>query len=218
MAILVLFAIPLWLLLRSEKQQAQDATARVQAVQNNIQRLQRQQQSYQALMRQPQNAAILEQSDYLNSLFRRKAFSWTATMGDLETVLPSGLQVLSIDPVVAKDGHVTIRMRVSGARDRAVELVRNLEKSKHFATPRLADEALATANTGTAAIQPVNATNDVNFDILADYRPLPYTEAKSTQNEQPKAEPAAAPKQQKTQKVRGGYIPPNPASPKGGAQ
>jgi type IV pilus assembly protein PilN len=221
MAILAVLAIPLWLLLRSEQQQAQQATARVQAVQSNIQRLQRQQQSYQALMRQPQNAAILEQSDYLNSLFRRKAFSWTATMSDLETVLPSGLQVLSIDPVVAKDGHVTIRMRVSGARDRAVELVRNLEKSKHFVSPRLADETLATANTGTAAIQPVNATGDVNFDILADYRPLQYSEVKlaqekPAQSEAPKAGPTM-PKPRRTPKAAGGYIPPNP-SPQGGAR
>ena len=75
------------------------------AVEDNVRRLQQQQQSYQALMRQPQNAAVLTQSEFLNSLFRRKAFSWTATMTDLETVLPTGVQVLSIDPEVAKDGR-----------------------------------------------------------------------------------------------------------------
>jgi type IV pilus assembly protein PilN len=185
MGILVVLAIPLWLLLRGEQHKAQDATARVGAVENHVRKLEQQQQSYQVLMRQPQNAAVLTQSDFLNALFRRKAFSWTATMTDLETVLPAGVQVLSLDPEVAKDGGVTIRLRVSGARDKAVDLVRNLEKSRHFGSPRLAGEALAsaTANGPNAALQPINASIDVNFEILADYRPLSPSEEQASKAE-----------------------------------
>ncbi len=65
-------------------------------------------------MPEPKDAAILKQSTFLNGLFQHKAFSWTATMTDLETVLPSGVQVMSIDPIVAPDGHVTIRLRLPG--------------------------------------------------------------------------------------------------------
>jgi type IV pilus assembly protein PilN len=172
MLILLVLALPFWLLMHSEQKKAAAATAHVRSMQNRVQQMQRQQQSYQSLMRQPQNAAVLTQSDFLNDLFRRKAFSWTATMTDLETVLPAGVQVLSIDPQVSPTGHVVIRMRVSGSRDRAVALVKNLEGSKHFATPRLASEALATANSGNQQAMPVSGSNDVNFDILADYRPL----------------------------------------------
>ncbi len=201
MGILLVLALPLWLLQRSEQKKAQAATARVRAVEDNVQRLRKQQQSYQELMRQPQNAAVLTQSDFLNSLFRRKAFSWTATMTDLETVLPTGVQVLSIEPVVASDGEVTIRLRVSGARDRAVELVKNLEKSRHFASPRLAGEALTTATGPNMAAQPINAAISVNFDILADYRPLSEADEKEaapkekvTNPEKNADEPAAAAK------------------------
>jgi type IV pilus assembly protein PilN len=67
---------------------------------------------------------------------------------------------------------VIIRLRVTGERDHALELVRNLEKSKHFAAPRLASESLATAQ-GAPGAQNVSTNNQVNFDILADYRPLP---------------------------------------------
>lgn len=183
MAVLLVLAIPLLYLARIEQGKANIATARVRTMQGSVQQMQRQQQSYQALMRQPQNAAVLMQSDFLNDLFRHKAFSWTSTMTDLETVLPAGVQVLSIDPQVTPDGHVTIRMRVSGARERAIELVKNLEGSKHFASPRLAGEALATANNGNQQAMPVNASSDVNFDILADYRPLPITEEHAEKHE-----------------------------------
>jgi type IV pilus assembly protein PilN len=100
-------------------------------------------------------------------------------------VLPTGVQVLSIDPEVAKDGSVVIHMRVSGARDRAIELVRNLEKSRHFVTPRITGEALAQTqgqgnNNPNAPMQPVSASTAVNFDILAAYRPLNSTEDKAS--------------------------------------
>lgn len=188
MAALVLVAIPLFLLVKSEEKKAQSATARVKAMESRVQSMERQQQSYQALMRQPQNAAVLDESGYLNGLFRRKAFSWTATMTDLETVLPEGVQVLSLDPEVTKSGQVEIHLRVSGARDRAIELVQNLEKSKHFASPRLAGETLTqTSGQGqNNALQPVSASNAVNFDILADYRPLTADEQKAEQKAEKK--------------------------------
>ena len=172
MVVLILLAIPLYLLLKSEQKKAESATARVDAVHNNVQNLERQQQSYRALMRQPQNAAVLTQSEHLNSLFRQKAFSWTATMTDLETVLPAGVQVLSLDPAITKTGQVEIHLRVSGARDKAIELVQNLEKSRRFAATRLTGETLAQASGQNAAFQPVSASSIVNFDILAEYRPV----------------------------------------------
>jgi type IV pilus assembly protein PilN len=187
MLVLAVLAVPLWFLLRAERGQAATATARVHAMQNNVRRLEQQQQSYQELMQQPQNAAVLTQSEFLNGLFRHKAFSWTATMTDLETVLPTGVEVLSIDPEVAKNGSVVIHLRVSGARDRAVELVRNLEKSRHFVSPRLTGEALAqTSGQNTnpnAPLQPVSASTAVNFDILAAYRPLSASEDKQNADE-----------------------------------
>lgn len=184
--ILLLVGGALYYLYRNERSQAADTQARVSAVEDHVRALERQQQSYQALMRQPKQAAILEQSGFLNGLFQRKAFSWTATMTDLETVLPNGVQVLSIDPIIAQDGHVIIRLRVTGERERALELVRNLEKSRHFAAPRLASESLATSQ-GQGAMQNISSTNnDVNFDILADYRPLPLTQdTTSEQKTQP---------------------------------
>src|SRR5258708_37440059 len=74
------------------------------------------------------------------------------------------------------EGRVPIRLRVDGPRDHAVDLVRNLEHSRRFLSPRLADEASATAaGNAEAAAMPVSASSDVNFDILAEYNPLPHT-------------------------------------------
>jgi type IV pilus assembly protein PilN len=128
-------------------------------------------------MHEPRNAVVLTQSQFLNQLFARKAFSWTAVMMDLENVLPSGVQVLNIDPVISRDGKVTIRLRVSGQHDRAVDLIRNLEHSHRFLYPRLADET-AESNQNGKPVEQVSATPGVNFDLLAEYNPLPMASEK----------------------------------------
>ncbi len=196
MAILLLVAIPLWLLLRVEQRKAAIANAKLQAVEDSIHRLENQQRSYQALMRQPQNAAVLTQAAFLNQLFAEKAFSWTAVMMDLETVLPAGVQVMNIDPEInTKSGAVTIRLRVNGQRDRAVDLVRNLEHSRRFLQPRLASESLETTTTGNQANFQSNAPTNVNFDVLAEFNPLPDREtAKTGANETPTDGQSPAPK------------------------
>jgi type IV pilus assembly protein PilN len=129
-------------------------------------------------MRQPQNMAVLERSRFLNSVFALKSFSWTAVMMDLEKVLPAGVQVTSIEPVISKEGDVSIRLRVSGDRDRAVQLVRNLETSQRFVAPRLGGETAQTAEGNRGAGGPVTVPGGVVFDILSGYNPLPDRRAK----------------------------------------
>jgi type IV pilus assembly protein PilN len=198
--LLAVIAVPLWLLLSAEHRKAEAARARLEAVQQKIQGLQSQRSAFQAQMQQPQNAAVLSQAQFLNQMFARKAFSWTAVMMDLENVLPSGVQVLNIDPVPSRDGKVTIRLRVSGAHDRGVDLVRNLERSHRFRAPRLARET-AESNQNGRAIEQVSATSNVNFDLLAEYNPLPEKTEKQPAAEKTKA-PTAVAKKKKPRAAR----------------
>jgi type IV pilus assembly protein PilN len=147
-------------------------------------------------MREPDNAAVLARAHFLNALFLRKSFSWTAVMMDLETVLPAGVQVTSIEPEPTSDGDVMIRLRVSGDRDRAVQLVRNLERSKRFLAPRLTGEATQTKESGAqsagaqsnslAAMANNGAPPGVEFEILANYNPLPPGEPYGNQRAEKK--------------------------------
>jgi type IV pilus assembly protein PilN len=95
-------------------------------------------------------------------------------MMDLERVLPAGVQVTSIEPAITAEGGVNIRMRVSGQRDLAVDLVRNLERSQRFLTPRLVNETSQTKEpNGQAPVVQTGVPGGVEFDILSGYNPLP---------------------------------------------
>ncbi len=192
-ALLALIAVPLWLFLSTEKRKAAEAHARLAAVEQQIEHINTQQANFESQMREPKNAAILSQSQFLNHMFARKTFSWTAVMMDLETVLPNGVQVMNIDPVISKDGKVTVRLRVSGAHERAVDLIRNLEHSHRFLSPRLADESAESSQNGQA-IQQVSANSNVNFDLLAEYNPLPDPGKKAAATKAKPAKPATADK------------------------
>lgn len=134
--------------------------------------VQQERQGYENLMHQPDNAAVLAQVNSLNKLIDVKAFSWTLAMEDLETVLPGGVQVTTLEPTVdKKDGHITLRMRIVGPRDKAVSLVENLEHSRRFVLPRIVGESSETTGNGTQQLEPVSASNRVNFELLADYNP-----------------------------------------------
>jgi type IV pilus assembly protein PilN len=180
MIALALVAIGLIVGLRLLKDKADAATAQMDALKSQTAEYQGRMLKNEARMKQPQNRAVLERAQFLNELFAKKSFSWTAVMMDLETVLPAGVQVTSIDPAISKEGDVTIRLRVTGVREKAVELVRNLEKSKRFLSPRLSNESLQANQQGTSAsaAQLAGIPGGVQFDILSGYNPLSVEETK----------------------------------------
>ena len=129
-------------------------------------------------MQLPPNARVLTQAEFLNNLFSEKAFSWTAAMEDLERVLPGGEQVTALEPSRGKDGRLTLKLRISGARERAVETVRNMEHSQRFSQPRVSSESAETGE-GPNVLRNAADAGKTNFDLLAEYNPPTLDERKA---------------------------------------
>jgi type IV pilus assembly protein PilN len=174
MAALAVLAIGLGIGLHFLSKQARAAEDQMDGLEARTQAFQMERQSNESRMRKPENKAVLDRSMFLNDLFKRKSFSWTSVMMDLERVLPAGVQVTSIDPETTPDGDVNIRLRVNTLeRDRAVALVRNLERSQRFLAPRLSNETAQKQEPGSLTLQAQMGITGVEFDILSGYNPLP---------------------------------------------
>lgn len=190
-------------------QSALKMAAQQEALERSIAQIQKEELGYQAQMKQPENARVLTQSRFLNQLFDEKSFSWTAAMEDLERVMPAGVQVTAIEPERGKDGVLTLKLRVAGQRERAVQLVRNMEHTQRFADPRVAAENAE--NNAQGGLTPVQETGRVNFDILAEYNPATLEERKEQlahdHNNRAKVE---SPSSVVSAASRPGYVPPNP--------
>jgi type IV pilus assembly protein PilN len=179
MGILALVALALGLGLHAVHNRAEQARQRERALDAQIASVTQERQNYQNMMDRPDNAQLLKQADALNRLFDEKAFSWTLAMENLETVLPRGVQVSTLEPVRAKDGHITLHLRVVGPRDRSVELVRNLEHSRRFLQPRIIGENSESTNLPNQRMEPVSESNRFTFDLLAEYNPPTQEEARA---------------------------------------
>jgi Tfp pilus assembly protein PilN len=174
LAVLAVVAIALGLGLHALDNQAKQARAREHVLDAQIASLNSQRQGYVNLMQQPDNAQLLKQSAALNTLFDEKSFSWTLTMEDLETALPAGVQVSTLEPIIDKSHNITMHLRVLGPRDSAIDFVRNLEHSRRFRVSRIVGETAEGATTGAGQMnrfEPVSASSRVSFDVLANYIP-----------------------------------------------
>ncbi len=171
MAVLAVLCLLFVLGLHLFDRQAAAARAREHSLDGQIARIQSERAAAEALMTRPDNAQLLTQADFLNQRFDEKAFSWTLAMEAMETVLPAGVQVSSIEPLRDKDGHITVHVRVVGPRDRAVDLVSNLERSRRFLQPRIVGENAESSNGPSKNLEPISASNRFDFDLLADYNP-----------------------------------------------
>lgn len=150
---------------------AEDARAREHYLDSKIAHLQTERASAEAMMHRPSNSQVLVQAETLNQLFDEKAFSWTLAMEAMETVLPARVQVTSIEPIRAPDGHITVHVRVVGPRDLADNLVANLERSRRFLQPRIVGENAESSNSPLQRQEPISISNRFDFDLLADYNP-----------------------------------------------
>ncbi len=135
--------------------------AAVSSLEHNIAVLDGKLAHSEATLNRPENRTLREQSNYLNNLFQQKAFSWTMVFEDLERVMPPHLHVVSIHPEMDASNQLQIKLSVAGdSNDRALDLVRKMEESRHFQQVHILDQ--------TGASGP-NAGNDVQFNISALY-------------------------------------------------
>src|ERR1700738_894378 len=149
MGVLALVAIGFGAGLYALHNKASAVRAREHSLDTNIATVRYEKQSYDAMVRQPANSTVLDHAATLNHLFDAKAFSWTLAIEDLETVLPGGVQVTTLEPIRDnKNGRITLHIRVVGPRNKVVELVQNLERSRRFMAPRITGETSETAANG----------------------------------------------------------------------
>ena len=140
---------------------------------DRLQKLNEQEKADLAILAQPQNSDVRDHSQALNALIVRKSFSWTRIFNDLEKMMPTQLHVVSIAPQLSPSNQLQIRMMVAGSsRDKAIQLVQNMEKAPDFQNAQIVSEnSLTERRQGTAS-------DEVTFNIVAEY--FPSTSADSS--------------------------------------
>lgn len=148
-----------------------DINRKLSQMRTNISTLDQEKAGAERMLALPQNRGTVDKSEYLNGIFARKAFSWTTVFSDMEKLMPSGLRVLSITPELDEQNQLHVHIMVGGEnRDRALELVRNLEKTPRFRDVILRSDVMNVTTTGSQ-ISSSEEHDPIRFDIIARYLP-----------------------------------------------
>jgi Tfp pilus assembly protein PilN len=120
----------------------------------------------QTFLSLPQNRNTRDESQFLNDLIERKAFSWTRVLESLERVMPPRVHLVTISPGLDEDNQLSLKMTVAGdSRDRAIELAHRMEESRRFAQTNIVSESHAESTTGDTE----------RFEMVAIYVPESIT-------------------------------------------
>ncbi len=134
----------------------------------------------------PQNRSTRDQSQFLNDLIERKAFSWTRVLENLEKVMPPRVHLIAINPQLDEDNQLGLKMTVAGdSRDRAIELARRMEESRRFSQTNIISERTERQS---------NSSDTEQFDIVAVYIPEPLNAAASASKTEMKPKTNVKPK------------------------
>ena len=121
-------------------------------------------------LNRPENRTTRDESQFLNSLIERKAFSWTRVLESLEKVMPPRVHLVSISPQLDEDNQLSLKMSVAGdSRDRAIELARRMEESRRFAQTQITRESQSPPSQ--------NGGDTWSLEIIAFYVPEPFVSA-----------------------------------------
>ena len=143
--ILVSFAVHGWVKAGRDRQT-------IRHLQQQIAERDRERAQAQMFLELDINRSTRDQSQFLNGLIQRKAFSWTRVFEDLERVMPPSLHVVSLKPELNDQNQLELEMKVAADnRAGAVDLVHRMEGSKHFQSAQLVQEGSIENGTGVAA-------------------------------------------------------------------
>jgi type IV pilus assembly protein PilN len=116
-----------------DRQSMQASLTNLESLNRQLAVLGAQQRKLDAQLREPRNADVLERSQFINALLYRKGISWTKLFGDLETVLPPNVRVISVRPQVDSQDRIYLDMVVGAdAQPPIINLLTKFETSDLF--------------------------------------------------------------------------------------
>jgi hypothetical protein len=92
----------------------------------------REQEKVLARLQTPETADFLDRLEHTNQLIRRRTFSWTLLLNDLERLTPPNLQVTSIKPQINSRGIIVEIVANGRSSKDNIQFVSNLEASGKF--------------------------------------------------------------------------------------
>jgi type IV pilus assembly protein PilN len=106
--------------------------SQIAATLHRMEALTTERQELELFFSEPSNAQLHDRATFVNSILDARSFNWTRMFMDLETVLPGGVHVLSIEPKQV-NGQAAVKLTVGASNEEEKQkFLRALEQSGTF--------------------------------------------------------------------------------------
>ena len=100
-----------------------------------------------------------EQTRFINQKLAERAFSWSALLDELESVLPQNVRLLSVSPSFGEDGNINLALALqSKTGDGMVNTINRMHRDPQFINPFPGSES-------------VDETGTYSFSLNVGFRP-----------------------------------------------
>lgn len=163
-AALIAVAVHEWMSTRS-------ITRQIAGIQKEMDQLDDTKNRALAILNRPEHQGTRRRSEFVNELIEFKSFSWNQVLADMERLMPTRVQLVSIKPELDKQHDIQVTITAaSDSTGKGVELLQNIEKSRYFREPRLRQ----ISEQGQSGPQPQPQTAaPAKFELHVQYVPQP---------------------------------------------
>jgi type IV pilus assembly protein PilN len=132
--LVLLLGISYWNFARYQSARARRGDVNGQLIRDRarFEALGREQEKVLARLQTLETAEFLDTLEHVNQLIRRRTFSWTRLLNDLERLTPANLQIVTIKPQIAGKGIIIEIVANGRSSQDNVQFVSNLESSGKF--------------------------------------------------------------------------------------
>jgi Tfp pilus assembly protein PilN len=140
------------------------ASRRINELEGRIATLEKQRAAAETITNLPENHEITAQKNYWNRQINRRQLSWTQLFNDLQRIMPARAYVSTVHPEITLDNRLKLTLGIRGdTHENGLELVKKMEKSERFRTPKISAEGVEKDSRTGAQLY--------KFDIVTYYSP-----------------------------------------------
>lgn len=116
--------------------------AKIAQIEAQTQKEREREQSVQQRLRSLDLARLDAQTKFINAKLAERAFSWSALLDQLESILADDVRLISVTPTFTKEGPIELNMQFeSKSSDGMITTLNHMNENAHFRNPFPSTEA-----------------------------------------------------------------------------
>jgi hypothetical protein len=143
--------------------ETKNTRAEIERIEAQVQQEQRKEEAARQRLAGVDVAFLDTQTKFVNAKLAERAFSWSALLDELESILADDVRLMTVSPAFDKDGRITLSMQfASKSSDGMITTLNRMNLDPQFRHP-------------FPSVEATDATGGIRFTLTAQYIPASHS-------------------------------------------